>query len=196
MMLDLETLSTNTNAALLQAGWCIFDPASQLEGTVAGETHEENVDVDSCMRLGGHVSDSTVRWWLEQSAGAQESVRQPGRGIEFVVNRLVSDFKRNNCKQVWSHGASFDVPIIEFYMKALGVEAPWRFWDIRCTRSTFALAEATGWRRPKAPTAHTAAADAVAQALDVQVAWRHVTSLASRPTTAQNPMDPSFRPGG
>jgi hypothetical protein len=190
-MIDTETLSTTPRAALLQIGWAVFDPAG------AGATHtlEVNVNVDSCMRLGGEVSDGTVKWWLDQSQEARDSVRRPGIDICIAISALCDDFKAHGCRQVWAHSPSFDCVIIEHYMTALGVTVPWRFWDLHDTRTLFSLASTVGWSRPRTPTAHSAVKDCLAQIRDVQAAWRHITSLASRPTTAQNPMDPSFRPG-
>ena len=148
----------------------MFEP----DGEGIGHTRQVNVDVDSCMRLGGETSDGTVRWWLEQSPQARASVAKPGVDICNVVAVLVEDFKAHGCRQVWAHSPSFDCVILEHYMRALGVVAPWKFWDLMDTRTLFAMAAAVGWIRVRHPTAHTALDDAIAQARDVQAAWKHI----------------------
>jgi exodeoxyribonuclease VIII len=173
-MIDTETCSTRPNAALLQVGWCFFDPAQ----TEVWEGDQVNINLDSCTRLGGHYSDGTLRWWLHPDRhAARASVFSPGVPVEEALKRLSTAIASRNVKHVWAHSPSFDVVILEYYAARLGLDLPWKFWDLRDTRTVFALAEATGWRRTKTETAHTAMADAVQQAKDVQSAWRWVTAL-------------------
>lgn len=172
LMIDLETLSTSPRAALLQAGWCIFDPAG---AAIIEAPPNHNVNIDSCLRLGGEVSDGTIRWWMTQSPQALASMAKPGIGVSQMILALVEDYRRHNCKGIWSNGSCFDIVIIQHYMTQLGIETPWKFWDIMDTRTAWAMAAAFGWCRTKGVVAHTAREDAIAQVIEVQTAWRHVT---------------------
>lgn len=176
-MIDLETLSTSKQPLLLQAGWCVFDPAGQ--GLVETSPNH-NINIDSCLPLGGEISDGTLRFWLTQAPQARESVAAPGADVREVLTRLSLDYQRHGCRGVWSNGSCFDVVIVEHYMSRLGLTPPWKFWDIRDTRTLWALAETMGWRRDKGTVAHTAREDAVAQALQVQAAWAWVRGAADR----------------
>jgi hypothetical protein len=187
-MLDLETLSTSSRAAILQAGWVVFDPDATAEVSLRREV---NVDVDSCLRLGGEVSDGTIRWWLSDrtSAAAKMSVSAPGVSVESMLTALTVDYQQFNCKAVWSHGATFDIPILQHYYERVSThaETPWKFWDARDTRTLQALAARLGFTKPKGETAHSALADALAQAYDTQAAWRWITERGKSMTGVSDP---------
>jgi hypothetical protein len=95
-------------------------------------------------------------------------------GPELIA--LYQAYSNSRCKAVWSHGAVFGIPIVEHYLRESGLLAPWKFWDIRDTRTLFWAATARGWKRRDRPTAHTALADAVVQAEDVCSAWAFITA--------------------
>ena len=69
------------------------------------------------------------------------------------------------CDQFWSHGATFDLVILEDIYRQLGKTFPWRFWQLRDTRSVFDLG-----LDPEMPqnSKHNALADAKRQAIGVQ----------------------------
>lgn len=183
LMIDLETCATTPRAAILQAGWCVFDPLGEPGTTVMGA--QMNVDTDSCSRWGGQFSNQTIRWWLRQSSQARGSVANEGHeehDIEAVLKQVAADFRQHGCLEVWSHGKEFDVKIVEHYMVACGIQPPWKFWDIMDTRTLFRTAERLGWQRPKRETAHTAMADAIAQAEDVQAANAFITRMSKKTT--------------
>ena len=75
LMLDLETLSTAGDAAILQIGIVPFEIGG--EG-MAGDGLNINVDPDACMMAGLRVDWSTVHWWLNQSAEARATLPAPG----------------------------------------------------------------------------------------------------------------------
>lgn len=171
MMIDLETTSTTPRAGILQAGWCVFDPLGE-PGAVLHKA-QWNVCLDSCTRLGGQHSNDTIRWWLKQGPEARASVAAEGtteHQVKFVLEQLREDYTSHRCREAWSHGKEFDLKILEHYTAALGMQPPWKFWDCMDTRTLFSVAQRLGWSKPKRETAHTALADALAQAEDVQAA--------------------------
>lgn len=183
MMIDIETLSTASNAAIIQLGAVVFETASMDDPRVAEfpEFQQWNVSVDSCLELGGRVDGSTLDWWLGQSDAARRSVTAtPKVSIGIVLSALSVIYSRSGAQRVWSHGASFDVPILDHYYRAAGQRTPWNFWDIRDTRTLYEAAEGLGWVREKRDTAHTAMADAMAQAGDVLSAMRFMRPPAKK----------------
>jgi exodeoxyribonuclease VIII len=177
MMVDLETLATGAGAALLQVGWAVFDPA----GTAIVHAYQHNVNVDSCTIHGARVSHSAILWWLNQAPAARQSIMtNVALPISDVLGRLYDAYERYSCVAVWSHGATFDIPIIDWYAERLRIKPPWKYYDCRDTRTLYALAKSTGWQQDKKPVAHTAMADAVAQAADVQAAWAWIHGAGAR----------------
>jgi hypothetical protein len=177
MMIDIETLGKYNRAVVMQVGVAVFDPgAVDTVGRwyTGDEAWEWNVDIDSCLKLGGRVDDSTVRWWLRESPEARASVAFMGQSIRTVLDQTGFRHRWDKCERVWCHGATFDVPILEHYYRECGVTPPWKYHEVRDTRTLFELAEQAGWVREKRETAHTARADAWAQAQDVQLALAHL----------------------
>lgn len=174
IMVDLETMSTGPGAAILQIGAVTFDPASDYIDVNGG--FEKNVSLDSCIRAGLTIDESTLAWWMQQSAIARAAVMAEPRPLREVLSYLTAWLGFVNFQEpdiaIWSHGLAFDVPILENAYRALGFRAPWNHRVGRDTRTLFWLAAERGWSAPNHVVAHTGLADAVAQAQDVQSAYR------------------------
>ncbi len=69
------------------------------------------------------------------------------------------------CESFWSHGATFDLVIIEDILRQLNRPLPWNYWQLRDTRTLFDL----GFD-PEMPQGqkHDALQDAIRQAIGVQ----------------------------
>jgi exodeoxyribonuclease VIII len=69
------------------------------------------------------------------------------------------------CDCFWSHGATFDLVILEDIYRQLGKPMPWNFWQLRDTRTLFDLGYSPDM--PKGGK-HDALQDAIRQAVGVQ----------------------------
>ena len=168
-MLDLETLSTAPNAAIIQIGVVRFDP----EGQGVTDTFERTVSLDSCLEVDLKVDGATFEWWLRQSDAARAAVTADPQPLPWVLRDLTTWLGEKPDNVIWSHGASFDAPVLASAYRACGYREPWDHRLVRDTRTLFWLAESWGWKKPEHDTAHTALADAVAQAADVQSAFAY-----------------------
>ena len=63
IMLDLETMGTGTQAAIVAIGAVEFD----LEKGILGEEFYRTVDLSSSISCGGIIDADTVLWWMQQS---------------------------------------------------------------------------------------------------------------------------------
>jgi hypothetical protein len=177
-MIDLETLATTTDAAILTIGAVKFDPLGDDSTTRQCETLYIRVDLDSCDALNLTISDSTIEWWAQQSPEAQEEA--------FTSNDRVSIQEAFNqlykfcwgTKRVWSNGSGFDVVICETIFDKLKKARPWSYWQVRDCRTIYALG--IDPMLPKV-TAHNALEDAVAQAIGVQNVCRKLKDLGITP---------------
>jgi DNA polymerase III epsilon subunit-like protein len=164
IMLDLETLSTQTNATILTIGAVRFDP-------LGNDPIEEKdklyirVSLEDSGNLGMHIDDGTIEWWSKQSQEAQdEAFTEEGRiPVVDAFTQLHKFSWGASC--FWSNGAGFDIVVCDTYYNALNRAAPWKYWAIRDVRTYFDLGI-----DPNMPpvTAHNAVEDAVAQAIGVQ----------------------------
>ena len=165
LMVDLETLATSPNAQILTIGAVTFNPNGY-------EVYDEfylRVDVDSCSTLDTYVDDSTIKWWADQDKAAQDEAFDPNNRVD--IKEAMEKFYKfcMGSSRFWSHGAAFDIVILEHYFRNLGKPYPWNFWDVRDTRTLFDLG-----MDPEMPQAykHHALEDARRQAIGVQTMFK------------------------
>ena len=164
-MIDLETLATTPDAAILTIGAVKFDPFGREREDKTMDSFYVKVDIDSCHDLGLVTSDDTLEWWSSQSKEAQEAAFDPEGRIP-VTDAFHQLYKFCwGAKRVWSNGASFDVVICEHVFRKINKAIPWKFWEIRDVRTAFDL----GINPQRPPiTAHHALEDAWNQAVGIQ----------------------------
>lgn len=188
VMIDLETLATSPDAAILTIGAVKFDPFGDDAKDPTCEKFYVRVDLDSCDRIGLVTNDDTIAWWANQSKEAQDEAFNPDGRIDIVdaMNQLYKFCW--GAKRVWSHGAAFDVVICEHIFGKIQKAVPWKFWEVRCTRTLFDIGI-----DPKRPPVlkHHALEDAWNQAVGVQNIFKRLRTASSmdgelfRPLTGQ-----------
>ena len=168
LMVDLETLATTPDAAIVTLGAVLFDPYSSR----VFDKLYVRVTLDSVTDLGMKINDKTLEWWGQQSAEAQNEAF--GEGDDRIsIQECIDKFHKFawGADAFWSHGSIFDINILDTYYRALKKVPPWNFWQIRDTRTLFDL----GYDplMPKV-TAHKALDDANAQAIGVQTVMKKI----------------------
>lgn len=161
VMVDLETLSSRSNAAIVAIGAVRFD----LERGELGGEFLYNVEPDERF----HIDGNTVMWWLSQSREAQDALLIEPRGrIEYALDLFSRWFPKGAA--VWGNGATFDNVILRHAYTVCGLRAPWHYRDDRCFRTVKALLPRVMW--PEHGVAHKAVDDARAQAIYLMAAWK------------------------
>jgi hypothetical protein len=138
-MIDLETLAKGARAHIVQIAAIAFDRETGEFGPhfvvyVKGPQSGRTIDVD------------TVAWWLQQNAafslgeGLQdEEALYLGQALATLREWFVTEALDVEC--VWSHGATFDLPILEdAYAGEFGSPPPWHYKAPRDTRTLYDLA--------------------------------------------------------
>lgn len=132
VMVDIETLSTRSNACILSIGAVKF---SYDEGIV--DRFYRNVRFEEQKTLGFHIDTDTVDWWKKQSKEATASLQVNRVDIESALKDFAEWYGPKSLK-TWSKGANFDLPVIaESYRIVFGNHArtPWKYWDGVCMRT-------------------------------------------------------------
>jgi xanthine/CO dehydrogenase XdhC/CoxF family maturation factor len=171
IMLDLETLSTSTKAAVISFGAVSFDPNGEdmwqtFHRAITMES-VETFQVNDCQR---HVSPVTVGWWMQQSPEAQRGSFANSAAISTMqaLDEFVA-FVRGYGPDVriWGNGAAFDNVIMASLLSDMGFTVPWRFSNDRCYRTlkNVGIGPATPTR---VGTHHNPLDDAVTQAAHLQ----------------------------
>lgn len=161
LMIDNETLATTADAVILSIGAVKFDLDT---GEVANDGFYVSISVDSNLALGRRISEETLIWWLKQPAAAQQVFHEPKETLEEALTQL-SDWVGTDDYEVWSNGASFDIPMLEHAYSQIGMEVPWRSYNSRCFRTYKNLPGAKAVKLPaRQGVDHNALADAYNQA--------------------------------
>jgi hypothetical protein len=129
VMLDLETMSTESNAAICSIGAVKF---SINEGIM--DKFYCTVDAADCKKHGLHISADTVRWWAKQPKEVLEMLRKDNIPLQEALTQF-SKWYGVKGMPTWGCGAGFDNVIIENAYKAMGMQRPWTPWLDRCYRT-------------------------------------------------------------
>lgn len=161
IMLDLETMGTGPNAAIVAIGAVEFDIAT---GTV-GDRFYRVVDLGTSVAMGGEIDADTVLWWMQQSDDARamftrDSVPLSVALAEFTV--WMSDRGAVSGARVWGNGAAFDNVILSSAYRRSAYMQPWQHWNDRCYRTI--KAQYPDVKLERVGTHHNAVDDAESQA--------------------------------
>lgn len=161
IMLDIETLSTNQNATIIQLGAVSFTFENGIE-------HEFLVNIDplDCLKYKRHVDPNTVEWWRNQPKEIQDSWKVSPKPLKDALKHF-NDFVGSNKRQfIWAHGAAFDLGVLRSSYEAVGLERAWSYMNEMDSRTAFNM---VGWRNDKnrkgSSDYHNALGDARAQAI-------------------------------
>jgi 3' exoribonuclease, RNase T-like len=184
IMIDLETMGTRPGCVIASIGAVAFDPFG--DGVDDRNAFYADVDMVDCQRMGLTIDADTVSWWLGQSEAAREFLtRKPRLPLCIALKNLrlwmvttaqwqaarATEWKDASC--IWSHGAAFDIPIIQHAYHACTLSVPWTYWTARDTRTIYAAAGVGTRDVPiSGLTPHYAAHDAMVQAAAVQLAYK------------------------
>lgn len=166
LMIDLETLATTADAAIVSIGAVKFN-----EDEIDDKGFYAVISLESNMEQGRCINPATLRWWMQQSNAARAVFSEPSDSLEEVLV-LFEDWVDHENYFIWSNGASFDIPVMEHAFSYCGVDIPWKFWNHRCFRTMKNLAKGKQAKAVVPAIAHNALSDAVAQAQTLQNIWR------------------------
>lgn len=179
LMVDIETMSTKSNAALVSIGACMFN----LKENVIGPKKYIVVDHYNCFEHGLDQNMDTMQWWSRQSPEAQAVFSDPNK-VELpealqALTQFIVDNKGFGQVQAWGNGATFDNVILQNAYDAVKLERPWAFWADRDVRTLVQLGKDLHNFNPKSDmlfegVAHNAADDAVHQAKYCNVIYQRL----------------------
>lgn len=151
LMLDLETLSSSNNGAIIQIGACYFD----WDGNI-GEKFLKNTVPDKFFDL----SVDTINWWFTN----KDSVIKSLTTDRIKLNEALDQFREfsKKAENVWSH-ATFDFVLLMNAYDKLNIKKPFGFRATRDIRTLVHLAETSYDHAERTDEKHNALADCVYQ---------------------------------
>jgi len=132
VMVDIETLGTNPGATILSIGAVQFGPAH------TGDTFYRSISRESCEAAGLTVDADTLDWWQDQDDAAR-AVLDGGQPLADVLAAFRAWYVGKDFDEVWANSPSFDCELLEAAYDAVGMDAPWDFYDERDYRTLTAL---------------------------------------------------------
>lgn len=172
IMIDIETLGSNFDAAIVQVGWCLFDPFG--EGII-GQPSTIDVELASSLEAGLKVEAQTIEWWMVQSEEARaifaSKDKQP---LASALEALRGEFDKHQIRCVWACPPRLDLAILRNCYKVVARSEP--PWHHRVERCLWTLCALVGYDRktlgPHPTIPHNAGYDAEAQVKQCQAAYK------------------------
>lgn len=127
-MVDLETMGTGTNSAILSIGAVSFNKKTILH------KFYKKIDLQSCLDKGLTIDASTVKWWMQQSKSARGEFIERGEPLKCVL-RDFQTWIGSEDLQMWGNGCDFDNVILRNAFSKFKVKYPWPYYSNRCFRT-------------------------------------------------------------
>lgn len=138
VMIDLETMPTRPNAAIVSIGAVPFNSAGQVASP--GSLFYYPIYLRSCEQAGLHIGAETVDWWMGQGSSARLGLFMDRQELTLVLDRFtlfLQDIKKKeSCEPyIWGRGPGFDNVILREAYATTGKPCPWDFRKDRCMRT-------------------------------------------------------------
>ena len=141
-MIDIETLSTQKNASIIEIGAVEFNK----ETGEIGEKFDVMINPYDWGKNDRHIDGETIKWWFSQSNEARERYVNCPNDIELVSlnDALVrlryfifgcDSIGKDKNVIVWGNGASFDIAILEDAYNHFKYSIPWKYWCVNDVRT-------------------------------------------------------------
>ena len=165
-MIDLETMGTTPDSAIVSVGIVLFNPSIG----VGKKTFYRELDWANQDRL---IDKGTQAWWKTQSKEAKNALF----GLDDLddVLKEIAEFLPKDVK-VWGNGPTFDISMLEDAYRKYDIEIPWKFWNIRDCRTIVDMFETKrgGFGGSIGGGSHNALEDARCEAVAIVKMWRNL----------------------
>lgn len=147
VVLDLETMGTNYDAAIIEVGLVVFNHMSGQRGTpnLIG-AWSSAIKLESSMQHGGTVSPETMMWWMDtdRTEARDDYVFTDKISLPKALNEIAYILGKYSSVSplplIWGNGVNFDNAILKSAYERLGVKVPWSYkqdMDFRTLKMMF-----------------------------------------------------------
>jgi hypothetical protein len=128
LMLDIETMSSAPDAAVIAIGARLFTHEGLSKG------FEVFIDTNAASHIGS-VSDETMQWWSKQDV--REQVFNGTCHPADAFFRFTEFVRLHKPDTIWANSPSFDVVIMRHLAKQVGLTFPFHYRDERDCRTLY-----------------------------------------------------------
>ena len=165
LMIDLEGLATGPDTTILTIAAQAFDP---FGSGYYDQHYYARVTLES--QENRSIDDGTIAWWATQPEHAREEAF--GEQDRIPLDQALDELARLiwHSKLIWAQGPTYDMNILEHAYKSYGKALPWKYYQVRDSRTVFSL-----WpEQPIPPTSHHALEDCRRQIGMLQTTLQHL----------------------
>lgn len=130
VMVDIETVSTKQNAAIVAIGAVEFTIPDGIT-----RQFSVNIDVNSSHAYGLDIDRSTLEWWFKQPIETQKAWQTNKKSLPDALNMFIEWLGDCEKTMMVSEGNVFDFGILYSSFDAVGLEKPWKYWNEMDTRT-------------------------------------------------------------
>ena len=149
-MIDLEGLATGPDTTILTIAAQTFDP---FGSDYYDRHYYARITLES--QENRSIDNGTIAWWATQPEHAREEAF--GEQDRIPLDQALDELGRLiwHSKMIWAQGPTYDCNILEHAYKSYGKALPWKYYQVRDSRTVFSL-----WPElPIPPTSHHALED-------------------------------------
>lgn len=137
IMIDIETYSTKSNALILCIGAIKFDPNLDSLDINSINKFYCLIDIEHSKKFSFDIEKSCTDWWEKQPLELRKEIFESTNRVTIkkallALNNWIGESKFNN---VWAQGMNFDFPILENAYNIFNIDIPWKFWQLRDSRT-------------------------------------------------------------
>lgn len=187
IVLDLETMGTSQNAAIIEVGLVIFNHMG-VEGNInLIDTYSSAVTLTSSMLHGGITDANTIEWWMDSDRAEARNnwIRSNKLSLPRVLNDislLLGNFSSfEPLPLIWGNGVNFDNAILKSAYERLEVKVPWGYRQEADFRTLKLLYKSIVPEPAFVGTPHTALDDARHEALWLSGILQYIYGGVSKP---------------
>jgi len=151
---DLETLSTRSNAVIVTLAAVRFDLKTDEQ-----EIFCVNINPVEGKKLGLHISQDTLDWWMKQPPEAVKAWQHSRIGITEALTQFNEWCGETKDTNFWCNGTNFDFPVLESSYEVVDMKEPWRYFNLMDMRTIYKVAKLDFKKFPRVGQHHNAVDD-------------------------------------
>lgn len=142
IMVDIETLGTDSNSVIVSISAVAFD----ITNGKSGKSFEVGITILEQTLYGGQIDNDTMQWWSNQSKDAKKALtRVTPRTVEqallgfnkWLVDTVSVDLKDT---KLWGNGSNFDNVLIRNLYRRHNIDFVLPYWCDNDVRTLVTLA--------------------------------------------------------
>ena len=130
LMIDIETLSTASDAAIMAIAAV---PFSRLDGPHPSY-YCWKISLESAIQHGSLEAD-TIEFWINRGPILQNECSEALGNVLSDLSSIIGDDTK-----VWSKGPGFDMAILKSAFRSCNIPIGWKYYNERCVRTVMDLA--------------------------------------------------------